>query len=326
MASLENEIKNKSFSRFHLIYGQERYMVRYYKNTLINHLSNPDDEMNRTFFKNEDIDGAQIAEAAQVLPFFAERRVLIVEDSKFFAKSNDFNQYLDSFPETTYLIFVERDVDKRNKLYKWFQKNGCVTECTKQQERMLKQWVAGYLKKAGKTISTSVVELLIERVGTEMEVLSNELEKLIGYVGERQQIQQEDIEKISSGITVSKIFDMIDAVATKQKKKALTLYDDLLMNKESPMSILYLFSRHINILLQMKECFQLGMNKNEIAGKCGVPPFTVAKYSRQSEMFKRSELLQMLKNRVECEELVKTGRLSEQISVEMFLIQALTNS
>lgn len=326
MSNIENEIKNKQFSRFHLIYGQERYMVRYYKNALISHLSNSDDEMNRTFFRNEDIEVGQIAEAAQILPFFAEQRLLVVEDSKFFSKSNDMVDYLDSFPDTTYIIFIERDVDKRNKLYKWFQKNGCVTECVAQQERMLKQWIAGYLKKAGKSIQVNLIELLMERVGTDMEILSNELEKLIGYAGERDVIEQQDIELICSGLTVSKIFDMIDAVAAKEKDRALSLYDDLLANKEAPMSILYLFSRHINILLQIKECISIGMNRNEIARKCGVPPFTVGKYSRQAEMFKRKDLIKMLKNRVEYEELFKTGRISEQISVELFLIQALTNS
>lgn len=325
MLQLESELKNNQFSHFHLIYGEERYMVRYYKNELVSRLSQPDDEMNCTFFREQDIEVTQIAEAAQVLPFFAEQRLLVVEDSKYFAKSNDMIDYLESFPQTTYLIFVEREVDKRSRLYKWFHKNGCVTECVAQQEKMLKQWVAGYLKKAGKEMAVSSIEQLMERVGTDMETLSNELEKLIGYVGEKPVIEAEDIQAISSGLTVSKMFDMIDAVAAKEKKRALSLYDDLLANKESPMSILYMFSRHINILLQMKECFNLGLNRNEIAKKCGIPPFTVAKYSKQANMFKRKELLEMLENRIEYEEKFKSGKISDQLSVELFLIQALTN-
>lgn len=325
MLQLESELKSKQFSRFHLLYGEERYMVRYYKNALISHLSNPDDEMNRTYFRNQDIEVSHIVESAQVLPFFAQQRLLIVEESNFFSKSNDMVDFLESFPETTYIIFVERYVDKRGRLFKWFNKNGCVTECVLQQEKMLKQWVSGYLKKAGKSIAVSSIELLLERVGTSMEVLSNELDKLIGYVGERAVIEKEDIQTISSGLTISKIFDMVDAVAAKEKERALSLYKDLLTNKESPMMILHMFSRHINILLKVKECLNLNMNRNEMAGKCGVPPFTLPKYSKQASMFKRTELLKMLENRIEYEELFKTGRISEQLSVELFLIQALTN-
>lgn len=325
MLQLENELKSNQLTHFHLIYGSERYMVRYYKNKLISRLSNADDEMNCTFFRDKDIEASHIAEAAQVLPFFAEQRLIVVEDSKFFAKSNDMLEYLESFPDTTYIIFVEREVDKRNRLFKWFAKNGCVTECAAQQEKMLKQWVTGYMKKAGKAIAVAQIELLMERVGTDMEILSNELEKLIGYVGERTVIEKEDIQAVSSGLTVSKMFDMIDAVAGKERDRALSLYDDLLANKEPPMTILYNFSRHINILLQIKECLSLGLNKYEMAAKCGVPHFTVAKYSRQAELFKRSELLKMLEDRIEYEEMQKTGRLPDQLSVELFFIQALTN-
>jgi len=223
------------------------------------------------------------------------------------------------------VIFVERDVDKRNRLFKWVSKNGCVTECQTQTEQMLKQWIAGYLKKCKKKISVAAVEHLIERAGTDMETLNNELDKLIGFVGEREEIKVEDIDAICSGMTVSRIFDMIDAVASKEKDKALQLYDDLLANKESPMSILYLFSRHINILLQIKELSSLGLNKNEMAKKIGVPPFAVPKYGMQAKAFKRSKLLRMLESRLEYEERFKTGRINDQLAVEMFLIQALTN-
>lgn len=327
MLQLINDLKNNELKRFQLIYGDERYLVRYYKNALISRLSSADDEMNRTIFRGKDIEASQIAEAAQVLPFFAERRLIVVEDSGFFEKSSDMLDYLESFPDTTYIVFVEHKVDSRNRLFKWMNKNqeGTVTECKTQNGKNLESWIGNYVKREGKTMSVSQIELLIERVGTDMETLSNELDKLIGYVGERTVIEKEDIEAVSSGLAVSKIFDMFDAVAEKKKDRALSLYNDIMAGKESPNSLLYKFTRHINILLQTQECLSLGMNKYEIATKCGVPNFTVAKYSRQARSFKRSELLNMLENRIELEEMQKTGRLSEQISVELFFIQALTN-
>ena len=118
---------------------------------------------------------------------------------------------------------------------------------------------------------------------------------------------------------------MIDAVARGERSAALKLYAGLLANKEPPMSILYLFARHINILLQIKECLSLGMSRGDMAKKIGIPPFTVGKYSSQAEMFTSGQLLDMLRYRADLEERIKTGRISDQLSVEMFLIQALTN-
>ena len=88
MLRIEDELKNNQISRFQLLYGEERYMVQYYRNQLIEKLSNPDDEMNRTFFRDKP-EPSQIAEAAQILPFFAENRLIVVEDSGYFKSSSD---------------------------------------------------------------------------------------------------------------------------------------------------------------------------------------------------------------------------------------------
>ena len=93
MLRIEDELKNNQISRFQLLYGEERYMVRYYRNQLIEKLSNPDDEMNRTFFRDKP-EPSQIAEAAQILPFFAENRLMVesrwamVMVVRFFASSS----------------------------------------------------------------------------------------------------------------------------------------------------------------------------------------------------------------------------------------------
>ena len=326
MLTITEQLKTGNFSRFHLVYGEERYMVRYYRNSLKEKLSQPEDEMNCTVFQGDKANPSAIADVAQILPFMAPQRLIVVQDSGFFKNASDMVDFMDTFPDTTYLVFVEREVDKRNRLYKWMSKNGCITECKAQNAAMLAKWIAGYAKRADKAISPQASELLVERVGTDMELLSGEIEKLIGYVGERHDIEISDVEAISSGVTVSRIFEMIDAVALGEKEKALKLYDDLLANKESPMSILYLFSRHINILLQIKELSALGASQGEIVKSIGIPPFTVKKYARQAGLFKRSKLLQMLEKRADYEEKFKNGELSDQLAVELFLIQALTNS
>ncbi len=325
MQKITEELKNNTLSHFHLIYGEERYMVRYYKNILVEKLSAPGDEMNCTYFQGNDIKESAIADVGQILPFLAPNRLLIVQDSGFFKRAGEMADYLAEFPDSTYVVFVEREVDKRNRLFKWVDKNGCVTECQVQSEPMLKKWIAGYLKRAGKSIEAPAVEFLIERVGTDMEVLSSEMDKLISYTGERMEIKRADVGDICSGSAVSKIFDMIDAVALGQKERALQLYGDLLENKEPPMSILYLFTRHINILLQMKELSAEGKNKNEIAKKIGIPPFAVPKYGRQAALFKRNRLFKMLSDRADFEENFKNGKIGDQLAVELFLIQALTN-
>lgn len=326
MQTIQEQLKNGKLSRIHLLYGEEQYMVRYYKNLLKDKLSQPDDTMNVASFYGNQIRPSEIDDVAQILPFLANNRLIIIQSSGFFKNASDMADYIAGFPDTTYVIFSEQEVDKRNRLYKWVNKNGCVTECKKQNESMLSKWIAGYLKRDNKKITVEAVHTLIERVGTDMEILTGELEKLISYVGEREQIDIKDINAISSGITVSHIFDMIDAVAQKEQQKAMRLYSELVENKESPMSILYLFSRHINILMQMKELMKSGCSNADMARAIGIPPFTIKKYAAQAKLFKMKKLRTVMEDRADLEEQFKNGKIDDQLAVELFLIQALTKS
>ena len=158
-----------------------------------------------------------------------------------------------------------------------------------------------------------------------MDNIVNELDKLIGYVGERPEITDTDIDTICSGQTVGKIFDMIDAVATGENKTVFRLYADLLELKEPPPRILHLLGRHINILLQIKETGE-SLPDRDIAKKAGIPYFTVRKYKTQAKRFSKRQLLSLLEKRADYEERFKTGNLSEKLVAELFLIKALAGN
>lgn len=232
---------------------------------------------------------------------------------------------LEEFPDTTYVVFVEKKVDKRNRLYKWIQKNGCVTECALQQERELVPWAARYLKGYGKSISRKTAEYLIAKIGFQMDGIVNELDKLVGYVGDREEITAEDVDAICSGQVVGKIFDMIDSVIAGEQEKVFRLYGDLLELKEPPLVILHLLGRHINILIQVKEIGG-SLPDKDIAKKAGIPYFTVKKYKSQAKHFSKKTLYQLLEERADYEERFKTGRLGERLVAEFFLVKALTKA
>ena len=110
MLKLAEELKNNSISRYHLIYGEERYMVRYYKRCLIEKLSVPGDEMNCTYFQGEKAVPSAIADVGQILPFMAANRLIVIQDSSLLKSASDMVDFLTDFPETTYVVFVEREV------------------------------------------------------------------------------------------------------------------------------------------------------------------------------------------------------------------------
>lgn len=323
MQTIAAQIKSGDLSRFHLIYGEEPYMIRYYKNKLKALLSNEGDDMNSSYFEGSQISLSEVSSLGSTLPFFAENRLILMENTGLFKSSNEVSEMLAGFPETTYVVFVEKQIDKRNRLYKWMQKNGCITECRMQQERELLPWAAKYIRGRGKSCSGQTLEYLLSKTGFQMDMIVNELDKLTSYAGDRQEITNTDVDAVCSGQTVGKIFDMIDAVIAGENEKVFRLYGDLLELKEPPPRILHLLGRHINILVQVREIGN-SLTANEAAKKIGIPSFTIGKYKNQAKHFTKNELLDLLETRADYEERFKTGRLDENLVAEIFLIKTLT--
>jgi DNA polymerase-3 subunit delta len=271
MKRLAHDIKNGTFSNVYLLCGEEEYLRKQYKDNLKNAIVLPDDSMNCSVYSGKDIDVGEVIDMAGTMPFFAERRVIVIENSGWCKSGNErMAEFVKSIPETTYMIFVEEDVDKRNKLYKAIASKGYCALCEIQDEALLKKWILGILKKENKLITADALDLLIGKTGTKMENIRNELEKLICYKYYDEGITAADVEELCVEQIQNKIFEMVEAVALKDQKKALSLYYDLIALKEAPVKILALIARQFNILLQVREMSMKGYPESEIAARTGL--------------------------------------------------------
>lgn len=321
MHTIKEQLKNGEFSRLHLLYGEERYMVRYYKNALKKALVAENDDMNFSGFSGEDINWEEVSTLGETLPFFADKRLILIEDSGLFKKSNEVSAMLSEFPDTTYVIFVEKDIDKRNGLYKFMTKNGCVTNSELAPERELVNWVMRYAGNSNKQMSKDVAQYLIGKTGNHMQSLSLELEKLISYAMNKEQITKEDIDLLCATQITDVIFNMIEAVANRNQLKAMEYYHDLLLLKESPRKIISLFVRQFSILLQLKELISKQYSSEQMSKKVGVNSYFIGKYIAQSKKFVYKELKQMVNECAQIVEDANFGRIDDQIAVEMFIIR-----
>lgn len=322
MKNLVQDIKTNDFKNIYLLYGEEEYLKKQYRQKLQDALISPDDTVNLNFYEGKNISVQELIDQAETMPFFADRRLLVIEDSGFFKSASvELAEYLEQVPETTYFLFVESEVDKRQKMYKAVQKKGRIVEFAAQKEDTLIRWILGILKKENKNITRSSMELFLEKTGTDMNNIAMELEKLLSYTMDRDVITAEDIESICTTQTVNKIFDMINAVADGNRKKALDLYYDLLALKEPPMRILFLLTRQFNLLMQTKELQSTGYDAKTIAAKLAIQPFVARNCTRQASAFSLEKLKMLVKSCVDAEEAVKTGNLNEKLAVELILTQ-----
>lgn len=320
MLVIKEHIKTGSFKQFYLLYGTESYLKKLYRDKLKDAILGDGDEMNYSYFEGKGLDIKELSEVAQTLPFFADQRLILVENSGLFKNQSDLVDYLKEVPESTIIVFVEDEVDKRNRLYKLIKDKGTLSEMNGMDQKNLKLFVASLLEQEGKKITLNTVDYLLDKCGFDMLNLKNEVDKLIGYAGDRDVITPEDIDEVVTTQITGKIFQMIDAIGSKQQNHALSMYYDLLHLREKPMSILYLIIRHFNILLQVKELNDRGHQGSVISEKVGIPPFATSKYISQSRNFTKSRLIYALEFGTEIEEGVKTGRMLEHIGVELLII------
>ncbi len=219
------------------------------------------------------------------------------------------------------MVFVESELDKRNRLYKKVKDLGYATEMTRQNAKQLAAWAGGILAKEGKKITAHTMELFLSKTGDDMENIRMELEKLISYTWGRDIITEQDVEEICTVRVTNKIFDMVSAIVSSRTKEALDLYEDLLTLKEPPMRILFLIARQFNQILQVKELMDQKTEKGVIASKLKLQPFVVGKIMPQAKSFTREQILSYMNLCVETEEAVKTGHLNERLAVEFLIVK-----
>jgi DNA polymerase-3 subunit delta len=328
MKDLKNDLKQNTFKPVYLLYGEERYLVGHYANALGEALL-PDAGqafMNRDTFDGKDATAERIIDAANTLPFLCETRVVYVKASKLFVTgrkddSEALAKYLPQLPESTVLIFVEAEVDKRNRLYKQAAALGRAVELKTPEQGELLKWVQNVFKKKGKAIAPDAAGHLLRTVSHNMVAIQAEADKLTAHAGQRADIVVSDIDAVCSPALEARIFDLIGAVGSAQGSKALRLYRAMLMLKESPLMVLVMMARQFRMILQCKAAQESHMHPAEIAHTLEIRGFIVDECLRQGRNFSLPQLTKALQDCLDMDIRIKTGLMNAELGVEILLLK-----
>ena len=322
MRRILEDIKTGTFSHVYLLCGSEDYLRVQYKNKLRDALLGDADKMNLSEYEGSGVDPLAVIDMAQTMPFFAERRVMLLENTGFFKSSQEaLASYMKEIPEFTYFIFVEKELDKRSRMYKAVKEVGHIAEFETQDEATLRKWIARRVENEKKKMNMSTISLFLSRTGSDMENIEKELEKLICYTLHKEEITPKDIETITTRQLSSRVFDMVSLMAQKRQKEALVLYSELLSLRESTLMILNLMEREFNQLWQIKILRGKGYDERTIASAVGIPPFAVGKKQPSCNLYEVTDLHNALADCVQMEEDIKSGRMTDTIGVELLLIK-----
>lgn len=327
MQELKQQIKDKHIEGIYLFYGKEKYI----KNTYLDRatkiaLNSGEKSMNYDYFVSSSMDIHKIVDSLETLPFFADKRVVVIREYGFFKakqakKTEILLEALKNIPSTTILFIIEEDIDKRAKLYKTINKLGKVVEFKSLDEGELIKYIARELGKYHKKIDRMTAKYFIEVVGYDLSSIRNELNKLISYEEEHDIITKEAIDTICTKSVENKIFELVDCMGTSRRDRALKLYHDLIIMKEPPTRILFMITRQFRLILLTKLLIGQRMNYKTIASKIKVPPFVANKCVNQAKNFSATQLKNALKECLDLEVKVKTGKIDIITGIEMIIIE-----
>ena len=284
------------------------------------------EEMNEMVLDNPETD--QVIAAAETLPFLADRRLVILRDHPAVTGRGEADDrlvaYLPSVPSSALLLFYcTGKPDARKKLYTTVKKLGGIVTFARLSGGELTRFVTDAFHEAGKECDARTADYLVFTVGSDTAKLTSEISKIASYAGERPSVTASDVSALATPSTECTVFQLVDAVVTGQKKRALILMKNQLLNGTEPAAMLALLLRQYRFLQHIKIMQYEKKSREFIRYALGVPPFALDQYIRQAAAYTGGQVKQAVALCFETEYGFKSGRLNVNSALEALIIKLL---
>ncbi|MBI5017304.1 MAG: DNA polymerase III subunit delta [Deltaproteobacteria bacterium] len=274
-------------------------------------------ELNREVYEAPGASPAAVVSAAKTLPFLGGRRLVVVRSAHLWLADawQPVLPYLGAPNPSTCLVFVAATLDKRTKAGKALEKAARLVECRRPSERELPGWAERLAREAGLRPGPGVLESVVLRVGPDLQLLHQEIEKLRTFAGEGGGITREDVEALVGESRATTVFVFCDALGARDLAAATRTLRRLLQLGEPPVRLLYMIHRHVRLLWSTRELLdeRLRADRSAVAAAVGVPPFVADGLLRQAKGWRAEDLRDAFHTLVATDVALKTGAGAEAL-------------
>ena len=265
-----------------------------------------------------------IIEDANTLSLFDDKKLIVINNNALFVgkKSVDtiaLEKYIINSNPNTILIFVvnEEKLDTRRKLYKNIKEKGEVFEFNKLPNinTYVKDLFSGY------TITNDSINLLIKRVGNDLNRLKQEIEKIKIYKINDKLITDSDIIDCTVVKIDINIFNFIDNIIRKNKSETIKTYKELLKIGEEPIKIIVLLANQFRLMYQSKLLTSKGYSEDDIASLLHVKRYPVHLAIQKSYHYNKEVLIDNLEQLADLDIKIKSGEIDKNLALELFLLR-----
>ncbi|MHC0035848.1 DNA polymerase III subunit delta [Pseudoneobacillus sp. C159] len=328
------QIKKNQLDQVYLLYGTENFLIHETVQLLINHvLTEEEKDFNFSTYDLEETPLEVGLEDAETFPFMGDRRVVILQNPYFLTSEKQKEKvdhnieklegYLTNPPPYSILILTAPydKLDERKKITKELKRKSTLGEAKKLTEVELKKWIKERVSSHQVDIDQQAIEKMIEMAGSNLFVLTNEIDKMSLYVGEKKKIDSSIVELLVAKTLEQNIFELVEKVVGRKIEAALRIYYDLLKQNEEPIKILALLTGQFRLIYQVKELSRKGYGQQQIASAIKQHPYRVKLAAGQINWFTDEELKKIIQLLAEADLQIKSSGLNKTMVIEMLLFQ-----
>lgn len=307
---------------FYVIYGINKGLIKNEIKKIINSLKDADlikYDMSNTLIED-------VVEDASTVDLFNKKKIIILEDCFFLGANKTIDnlekleQYIEHYNSDSYLIFIcnAEKLDSRKKINKLLASHK-VIEANKTDKSFLTKYINDKLKEDNYKIDD--VNFFLERVGTNLNNIDNELDKLKMYTLKTKKITNEDITKTTTKTLEEEIFSLTDAIILKNTKKALDLLESFLNVNYDEIQIILLLANQFHFLFQVKRLLNKNKSETEIAKILEVNPYRVKYSIKKIYSYSESMILGNIKKLAKMDHDIKLGIMDKNLALKLFILQ-----
>jgi len=275
------------------------------------------DEFGLERVDGEEVEFARLGEALTSLPFLADKKMVVLRRpsaNKQFLDAAE--QILADVPESTEVIVIEPKLDKRLGYYKYLKKSTDFREFPELDVPGLSRWLSEEAKRREGSLSTADARYLVERVGNNQQLLTNELEKLLLH---NPKITRQSIELLTEATPQSTIFELLEAAFAGNTKKAMQLYEEQRVLKVEPPQIIAMLAWQLHVLALIKTAGE--RQGQAIASEARLSPYVVQKSQSIARKLSLTELKELVADLLRIDARSKRENIDVDEALQNYLLK-----
>ncbi len=182
------------------------------------------------------------------------------------------------------------------------------------------RWIMRRAKVSGGEFSPAGAEALATAAGDEPRLLANEIEKLLAYVNWSRLVEKADVEQLTPAAGEAEIWDLVDALGTRNAQLAINKYHTLLnMPSQDQFAIFGMIVRQFRLLLLVREILDNGGSTTLVMQTLNQKPYPAEKLAKQARNFSISQLETMYRRLLELDLSLKSGGAEDTTAIDTFI-------